>query len=204
MHDIQKWTSACLLDQAVDVIRTQAPNLQKLPKNHQSKRPWSCTGYERTMQKCKMYSESQIMLTVWCNWGTASTMASKSCTRFHTAMNLCSWIFRTAKSARVSWAKRIQGYQYIIHCLCMSVLYPCHTRHIHFTIGIPWLSILELINQGSFFSTSGAMYNKVPASAVELASRDKLGWLVMLIRIIYLIYHVFISCSLEQPCSERL
>lgn len=62
-----------------------------------------------------------------------------------------------------------------IYIVCaMFVLYPCHTRHkqrvISFHIGIPWLSILELINQGSFFSTSGAMYNKVPAS-----SRDSLA-----------------------------
>ena len=119
------------------------------------------------------FGKPLLMLTVWC-WGTASAMASKSCTRGnHTAMNLWSWIFRTAKSARVSWAKRIRGYQYI-HCLCyvcaVSMSHSSQTKSDFISHRHPWLSILELINQGSFFSTSGAMYNKVPAS-----SRDSLA-----------------------------
>lgn len=132
----------------------------------------------------------------------------------HTAMNLWSWIFRTAKSARVSWAKRIRGYQYI-HCLC----YVCLCIHVTlvtnkkvisfpskhlFHIGIPWLSILELINQGSFFSTSGAMYNKVPACAVtawlisDAYSDQPRPWKIDNDMIYHdiTIYHV---CYLRQP-----
>ena len=175
MHDIQKWTSAHLLDQAFDVIWTQAANLQKLPKDHQSKRPWSCTEtYERTGCRSTFdaFGKPLLMLTVWC-WGTASA-ASKSCTRKITQPWICeAGFFELLNLLEYLGPKGSEDISIYIVC-AMFVLYPCHTRHkqrvISFHIGIPWLSILELINQGSFFSTSGAMYNKVPAS-----SRDSLA-----------------------------
>ena len=135
----------------------------------------------------------------------------------HTAMNLWSGVFRTAKSARVSWAKRIQAFVCATF-VCVSMSHSPQTKKwFHFLPNIYFTS--ASLGCPSWNWSTKARFSAPPGPCTTkfLPAPWQLGWLVMLIRIIDLgklndmIYHdihrytmFVISGSLEQPCSEIL